>query len=75
MRTGKIGLAEFLYKCRVPGVASPSCACGWRTQDAKHVLIHCPNFEDQRQSLIEAAGTDDWRLIITTEKGAKAASK
>ena len=37
IRSGKIGLAAFLHKCRVPGFESPACPCGWQWETAKHV--------------------------------------
>ena len=42
IRTGKIGLADFLYRRRVPSVTSPACPCGWYRQTAKHVIMFCP---------------------------------
>lgn len=74
MRTDKIGLADFLYKCRVPDVTSASCQCGWRRQTVKHVFMCCPLFQERRQPLIEAAGTNELFTMLTTQKGAKAAA-
>ena len=72
IRTNKIGLADFLYKCRVPDVLSASCQCGWRRQTVKHIFICCPLFQERRQPLIEAAGTNELFTMLTTQKGAKA---
>ena len=44
IRTGKIGLAAFLHKCRVPGFSSPAHRCGWQQETAKHVILDCPRF-------------------------------
>lgn len=46
-RTGKIGLAEFLFQARVPGFFNSGCRCGYRKQDVRHVVIFCPNFADR----------------------------
>ncbi len=75
MRTGKIGLAHFLYTCRVPEILTAGCECGWRKQDVRHVLMFCPRFADRRQALIDAAGTNDLHRMLTTPKGAKVATK
>ncbi len=75
MRTNKIGLADFLYKCRVPGVMTACCDCGWRKQDVKHILINCPRFQECRQSLIDAAGTNDLIEMLTKKKGVQPAAK
>ena len=75
MRTGKIGLAHFLYTCRVPGIETTSCECGWRKQDAKHILLFCPLFQESRQHLVRSSGTNDFRKMMKTPKGAKASTQ
>lgn len=75
MRTGKIGLAHFLYSRRVPDVWTASCACGWRCQDVKHIFMFCPMFQDRQRGLVQTAGTNDLHRMLTTPKGAKAATK
>ena len=75
LRTEKIGLAHFLHICRVPGVLSPACECGWRKQDVRHVLLFCPRLENKRQTLLEKSGTADLREMLTTPRGAKAAAR
>lgn len=42
IRTGKIGLAAFLHRCRVPGFESLACPCGWQWETAKHIVLGCP---------------------------------
>ena len=74
MRTEKIGLAEFLYKRHVPGVETASCTCGWRSQNVKHVLLHCSK-HDGREVMFREAGSNDLRIILTTEKGLRAATR
>ena len=75
MRTGKIGFAQFLFQCRVPGVQSASCECGWPKQDVKHVLIFCPRLGQYRPALLESAGTSDLRRMLTTPEGARASTR
>ena len=41
-RTGRIGLASFLYKARVLGFESPSCRCKQGEKTAEHLLLYCP---------------------------------
>lgn len=38
---GEIGLADFPYRQRVPGITSSECPCGWHRQTAKHVILSC----------------------------------
>ena len=40
-RTGRIGLAHFLNKARVPGYETPACRCGLGDETAEHLLLHC----------------------------------
>ena len=46
MRTGKIGLAAFLYYRKVPGQPSPACACG-RIQTVEHLFVECNEPQSQ----------------------------
>jgi hypothetical protein len=40
-RTGCVGMADFLFKRRVPGVPSPLCSCGDAPEAPEHVLLYC----------------------------------
>jgi hypothetical protein len=48
-RTGRIGLASFLYKAHVPGVDSPNCKCEQGVETAEHLLLHCPIERERRE--------------------------
>ena len=41
----------------------------------KHIFMFCSRFEDRRRALFDAAGTNDLHRMLTTPKGAKAATK
>ena len=73
IRTEKIGLNGFLTDRKVPGY-SPECLCGWSRQTAKHIILNCPIYENQRQGLYAAAGTRDYKKMLTTSRGARAAA-
>jgi hypothetical protein len=47
-RTGRIGLAHFLSKARVPGYESPICSCGLDEETPQHVLLDCLLEEERR---------------------------
>jgi len=51
IRTGRIGLAAFLNKARVPGFPSPVCPCGQARETAEHVIAHCNRFAERRAAL------------------------
>ncbi|KAJ6016472.1 zinc knuckle domain protein [Penicillium herquei] len=46
LRTGIIGLNQYLWKIKIR--PSPQCACGLGKQSPKHVLLECPIFAEQR---------------------------
>jgi exonuclease III len=48
-RTGRIGLAHFLCKARVPGYETPACRCGLGDETAEHLLLHCRLETERRQ--------------------------
>ena len=75
LRSGKNGFNHFLHKMKVPGVHSARCSCGWAKQDAKHVLLYCPELSQQRPELLKEAGTHDVRTILTESKGIRAAAR
>ena len=75
IRTECISLAAYLHSRRVPGFDSPRCPCGPFNQTAKHVLIYCAQHARGRHKLFEEAGTNDYRILTTTGRGLKAATR
>ena len=69
IRTGRIGLAAFLNKARVPNFPSPICQCGQAEETASHIIAYCPRFAEQRQGL--AVGHPDIKKLVSTAKGAQ----
>ena len=74
LRSGKVGLNDFLYQMKVPGVRQ-ACTCGWRRQDVKHLLLNCPELQEARPQLFDEAGTRDISQMLTTTKGIRAAAR
>ena len=54
---------------------SPKYGCGWARQTAKHVLLFCPDYAEPRTRMLDAAATQDYRQIVSTAKGLKAATR
>lgn len=75
VRTGKIGLKSFLFKANAPGIESPACECGWRREDAKHVILFCPRWQVGRRKMLRDAGTNDFLTLASTNKGLRAMTK
>jgi len=42
-RTGAIGLKDFLFRARVPGITTPHCACGSGRETVEHLVVWCPD--------------------------------
>ncbi|KAL6165128.1 hypothetical protein ACJQWK_08372 [Exserohilum turcicum] len=53
LRTEKIGLRDFLFTQRVPGVTSSRCQCGERRQTVAHILLHCRRLKDLRNQVFD----------------------
>ena len=74
LRTEVKGLNDFLARVHVPGV-DPQCSCGFPRQTPKHVLLFCPDIQYPRESMLQAAGTQDYTRLLNTRAGVKAATK
>lgn len=74
LRTEHIGLNDYLYRRRVPDHNTPACTCGARRQTPKHILLFCPDWGEGRLEMLRRAGTSDFRKLLSTRKGLKAAS-
>jgi hypothetical protein len=42
-RTGAIGLKDFLFRARVPGITTPHCTCGSGRETVEHLVVWCPD--------------------------------
>ena len=70
IRTGKIGLAGFLHRRKVPGYASPGCQCGAEYQDVEH-LLQCEIYTSGRERLFREAGTNNLQEMVEETNKAK----
>lgn len=75
LQTGHIGFNQYLFRRKVPGVESPQYGCGWRYQNAKHILLFCLRYTKGRQEMLAQAGSTDYTQIISSSKGIKAAAR
>jgi len=75
IRTERIGLRAYLYQRQVPGVDTPACQCGSPFQTAKHILKDCREWTPARGRMTDATGTTDYRRIVSTPRGLKAAAR
>ena len=63
IRTAKIGLADFLYRRRVPFVTLPACLYGWHRQTPEHIIMFYRLIGNSEQ-IFRAAGTSDYQHLI-----------
>jgi hypothetical protein len=49
-RTECVKIAEFLFRRYIPDVPSPLYSCGKASETPKHVLLYCPETEENRQN-------------------------
>ena len=70
VRTGKIGLAAFICKQRVPDFPTLACSCGAQWETARHVVMDCPRLQHACCSLFTAASTTDYQVMISRQRPA-----
>jgi Reverse transcriptase (RNA-dependent DNA polymerase)/Endonuclease-reverse transcriptase len=51
IRTGKVGLRAFLFQRRVPEVNTPLCRCGTTGETPAHIVLYCPELQQERETL------------------------
>jgi hypothetical protein len=54
IRTGKVGLRAFLFQRKVPDVNTPLCRCGTSGETPAHVILFCPELQQEREELQRA---------------------
>jgi hypothetical protein len=70
LRTGKIGLRDFLFNIGVPEVTSAACSCGYERETPRHITVFCPRYKDAREQL-RTNGHLDFREPLTTVEGVR----
>ena len=62
-RTGRIGLASFLFRAGVPDFPTPLCMCGQAEETVKHITSSCSLYSSQRQHAL--FNPQDFTTIIS----------
>nr|CCA28224.1 predicted protein putative [Albugo laibachii Nc14] len=55
IRSEHVGLNAYLYRRKVPGVDEPRCQCGYPSQNAKHMVMVCPQWAQGRGEVLRKA--------------------
>ena len=63
IRTGRIGLASFLFRAGAPDFPTPLCVCGQAEETAKHITSSCSLYSRQRQQV--SFNPQDFTTIIS----------
>jgi hypothetical protein len=58
-RTGRIGLAKFLYNCKVLGVLTAQCRCRAGEETPQHIALFCTD-ETERRRHLQVSGRLDY---------------
>jgi hypothetical protein len=69
-RTGRVGLAKFLYGRKVPRIQTAQCRCEAGEETVRHMTLYCTNETERRQGLW-MNGRLNYRRLIGTASGAK----
>ncbi|KAF3484325.1 uncharacterized protein GIQ15_03649 [Arthroderma uncinatum] len=76
MRTGKIGLRDYLLNIRVPQVEDDVCQCLKGRESTSHLLRACPIFKDLRRDILwQGEWTTDLKKMLSHKNYAPKAAR
>ncbi len=75
IRIERIDLNVYLHSRNVSSTNSSRCNCGRSHQTAKHVLMHCSNWTHLRSRMLRDVDSSNYRIIVATTKGLRAAAR
>ena len=68
----RLGMSKLnTHKYSIQKTASPSCACGYKQENTKHFILHCPRFASARSELFSQVSTHintDFRTLSDDTK-------
>ncbi|KHJ30542.1 hypothetical protein EV44_g4290 [Erysiphe necator] len=68
VRSEHNGLNSYLYRRKVPGVEAPSCQCGYRSQNVKHMIMACPRWAKGRGEILRKAENRSFKAMMNNPK-------
>ena len=68
MRTGKIGLRQFLFRRKVAGIEDDQCPCGQGVESVHHVLLTAGYTANKEKPLDSGMGTGFRALILASKE-------
>ena len=67
LRIGFSHLKEHKFRHNFQDSIDPMCSCNSGIETTAHFLLHCPNFNTQRQTLFDKIATIDANILIENE--------
>ena len=67
LRIGFSHLKEHKFRYNFQDSIDPMCSCNSGIETTAHFLLHCPNFNTQRQTLFDKIATIDANILIENE--------
>lgn len=64
IRSEHVGLNAYLYRRKVPGVDEPRCQCGYPSQNAKHMVMVCPQWAQGRGDVLRKARNRTYEAMM-----------
>ena len=68
LRLGLSHLREHKFKHGFQDTLNPLCSCGNNVESTEHFLLHCPQFVNQRSTLLSTLGNFKSSLLENTSK-------
>ena len=68
LRLGLSHLREYKFKHGFPDTLNPLCSCGNDVESTEHFLLYCPQFVNERRTLLGTLGNFNCSLLENTSK-------
>ncbi|KHJ32507.1 hypothetical protein EV44_g3156 [Erysiphe necator] len=68
IRSEYLGLNSYLHRRRVPGVENPKCQCGYPSQNAKHMILACPQWAKGRGEVLRRAKDRSYKAMMNSSE-------
>ena len=67
LRLGLSHLREHKFKHSFQDTINPLCSCGIDIESTEHFLLHCPQFVNERRTLLSNIGNINYKLLENTD--------
>ena len=67
LRLGLSHLREHKFKHSFQDTINPLCSCGLDIESTEHFLLHCPQFVNERRTLLGTIGNTNYKSLENTD--------